>query len=214
MLTTVPPAYPYRQYRGDDDIAAFFDAHNEGTQTYLDWFNQNPLAYYPGLSGDLLDWVAEGLYGMKRPALEQQGTPALGTLNTEVLNTVPLNTFTPPTAGTAFTLSDDVFKRILTWHLYKGDGKNFNMFWIKRRVMRFLVGVNGLDPQPPAVGAEDTSAISAVVASGILTIAISQARLATIAPAVSTQILTLFSLLLPSGFLDLPARYQYAVTLA
>jgi len=218
MLTKIIPAYAYKQYADDDNIQAFFTALNAGTQTYLDWFNQVGLAYYPGLKGPLLDWVATGLYGMARPQLDQQGAPAIGPLNTEVLNVDTLNTFTPPTASTEYVLSDDVFQRILTWNLFKGDGKNFNVFWLKRRVMRFLVGTNGIDPDPAGagfvVGAEDTSAIGVQVASGILTVTITKARLTTIAPFVTTQILNLFALIFPAPeILDLPARYQYAVTL-
>jgi len=33
----------------------------------------------------------------------------------------------------------------MTWNLYKGDGKLFSTTWLKRRVMRFLLGVNGVD---------------------------------------------------------------------
>ena len=42
-------------------------------------------------------------------------------------------------------VTDDVFKRILTWHFYKGDGKNFSVRWLKRRIWRFLQGANGTD---------------------------------------------------------------------
>jgi hypothetical protein len=218
MLTKIIPASAYEQYADDDDVQAFFQALNDGGQTYLDWFNNVGLAYYPGLTGDLLDWVAEGLYGIQRPALEQQGLPAIGTLNTQELNSAPLNTFTPPTASTGYALSNDMFQRILTWNLYKGDGKNFNMRWLKRRVMRFLVGANGIDPDPSqpgfVVGAENTMAIGAQVASGTLTVTIHRSVLATVAPAVTAQTITLFSLIFPAGILDLPARYQYACTLS
>ena len=39
-----------------------------------------------------------------------------------------------------------MYKRILTWFFYKGDGQAFTIKWLKRRVMRFLLGVNGTDP--------------------------------------------------------------------
>ncbi len=42
-------------------------------------------------------------------------------------------------------MSDDILKRALTWHFYKGDGKYFDVRWLKRRIMRFLQGVNGTD---------------------------------------------------------------------
>ncbi|MGA3767720.1 hypothetical protein ACPBXC_29065, partial [Escherichia coli] len=40
---------------------------------------------------------------------------------------------------------DDLFKRIMTWNFYKGDGFYFSIPWIKRRILRFLLGVNGTD---------------------------------------------------------------------
>lgn len=42
-------------------------------------------------------------------------------------------------------MPDDILKRALTWHLYKGDDKYFDVRWLKRRVMRFLDGINGTD---------------------------------------------------------------------
>jgi hypothetical protein len=86
------------------------------TQQYVSWFNQISLPIYTGLSGTLLDWVADNLYGYYRPTL-----------------------------GGAL-VSDDVMQRCMTWQLYKGDGKTFNIEWLKRRVMRFLTGANGTDP--------------------------------------------------------------------
>ncbi|WP_258557194.1 hypothetical protein [Kluyvera ascorbata] len=41
--------------------------------------------------------------------------------------------------------SDDLFKRIMTWNFYKGDGFYFTIPWLKRRVLRFLTGVDGVD---------------------------------------------------------------------
>jgi hypothetical protein len=43
--------------------------------------------------------------------------------------------------------SDDIFKRIMTWHIDKGDGKVFDIRWLKRRIMQFLTGINGTEGQ-------------------------------------------------------------------
>ena len=50
------------------------------------------------------------------------------------------------TPGTVYTTSDDIYQRLLTWHFYKGDGKIFSIKWLKKRVMRFLIGANGTAP--------------------------------------------------------------------
>ncbi|HEY6927446.1 MAG TPA: hypothetical protein VI653_28485 [Steroidobacteraceae bacterium] len=217
MLTNTFKAYLYQQYADDEDLQAFVDAYNEATQAYITWFSSVSLPFYPGLSGDLLDWVAHGLYGMLRPAVQSQGTPALGTLNTQLLNVVTLNKFTPPVSSTYYALSDDMFQRILTWNLFKGDGNRFCIRWLKRRVMRFLAGTNGLDPSPwyPGftVGTENTSAIGIGISGGTVTVTIHQTTLASLIT-VTPQLLTLFQDIFEAGILDLPAQYSYTVTLA
>ncbi|MES2048843.1 MAG: hypothetical protein V4447_10610 [Pseudomonadota bacterium] len=119
MLTQTIPSYAYVQYNDDADIVGFVNAFNVMAQEYVDFFNQIGLPIYTGpmIAGALLDWVAAGLYGFQRPALSG------GVL-----------------------VSDDVFKRIITWHFYKGDGKVFDIRWLKRRIMRFLAGADGTDP--------------------------------------------------------------------
>ena len=164
MLTQTINSYAFQQYADDYDVSLFFGMFNAASQDYLDWFNSASLAYYPGLTGSLLQWVAAGLYGQPYfSAIEAAGTPAIGPLNTAALNTIPLNSYTAPTE-TFYSITDDIFQRILTWNLYKGDGKRFCPRWLKRRIMRFLVGVNGIDPQPWnegfVVGCENTYGIS------------------------------------------------------
>lgn len=216
MQTQTINAYLYQEYADDDDLQAFVGAYNQATQAYVTWFATVGLPFYPGLSGSLLDWVATGLYGLSRPAVEAQGTPAIGTLNTEVLDIATLNSFTAPSSATFFSLSDDVFQRILTWDFFKGDGNRFCIRWLKRRVMRFLVGTNGLDQSPwyPnfVVGAENTSAIGVGVSGGTVTVTIHKTTLASLIT-VSPQILTLFQQIFEAGILDLPAQYSYTCTL-
>jgi hypothetical protein len=151
------PAYLYQEYADDDDLQSFFAAYNEIAQEFVDWFNAISLPVYTGplISGALLDWVAAGLYGMTRPSLPTGSSRNAGPLNTYELNTLALNELTREDDEEFFATSDDTFKRILTWHLYKGDGKVFNVRWLKRRVLRFLLGVNGTD-----VDVSDTSRIS------------------------------------------------------
>ena len=149
-LTTIAPAYLYWQYSDDDDLQAFVISYNSLMQGYLDWFNTTNLADYssPAISNALLDWVGQGLYGYARPLLITQtvtgnirgqygsvfyGKQAYALLTKQIQ------------AGTAVLVSDDVYKRALTWHLYLGDGKQMSMQWMKRRLARFLYGVDGTD---------------------------------------------------------------------
>jgi hypothetical protein len=143
---TILPAYPYVQYNDDDDILAFFGAYNQYAQAYADWFNALHLPVYTSypIADDLLDWVAKGLYGMARPAISSSAGEFIG----------PLATFSGAEMGFAYDLfigeedlqvvDDDVFRRILTWHIQKSMGKVFNVRWLKRRIIQFLNGLNGV----------------------------------------------------------------------
>ena len=144
LLTTIG-SYLYQEYSDDDDLQAFVAAYNESVQAYVDWFNRTNLPVYTGapIAGALLDWVAVGLYGYPRPVLPSGLSQDLGPLNTWALNTLPLNDQELLGPPNFYVTSDDVYKRCLTWHFGKGDGKYFNVRWLKRRVMRFLTVPDG-----------------------------------------------------------------------
>ena len=162
-VTKVIPAFLYQEYNDDDDLQAFFRAFNELSQEDVDWFVEVGLPLYPGLSGGLLDRVAAGLYGMLRPALPTGRNRNVGPLNTWGPNAlvVPLNVEKKVGNQNFVATTDDVFKRILTWHFFKGDGKVFTVPWLKRRVMRFLFGAGGVDP-----GIDNTYPVSVTFGAG------------------------------------------------
>lgn len=168
-LTELIPAYLYQQYADDEDLQAFFASYNDLAQSFVDWFADVSLPVYTGeqIAGALLDWVALGVYGMMRPTLSSGRNHDVGPLNTYPPNTLPPNVRrrVGPTDVTVTT--DDVFKRIMTWNFYKGDGNVFNVRWLKRRVMRFLDGVNGTAPN-----IEQTYAISVTYGPGVIAIRI------------------------------------------
>lgn len=145
VLAKLIPSYLYQQYFDDDDLQAFIIAFNRQAQLYVDWFTNVNLPLYvgPGVSGDLLDWVGTGLYNYPRPSLPSGLTQNIGALNTYALNTMAFNEQKIVGPSTFYITTDDLYRRCLTWHLYKGDGKTFNVRWLKRRVMRFLTGVDG-----------------------------------------------------------------------
>jgi hypothetical protein len=149
-LTTIS-SYLYREYNDDDDLQAFVDAYNGQSQQYVDWFNTIGLPVYTGplISGLLLDWVAQGIYGLTRPVLSSFQSALIGPLDTYGFNELGLNESELVGPKDIAATSDDVFKRIITWHMYRGDGRYFNVTWLKRRIMRFLYGVNGTDNNDP-----------------------------------------------------------------
>jgi hypothetical protein len=168
-VTTVLPSYLYVEYNDDDDLQAFVASYNAIAQGYVSWFVNTPLAVYTSASifGMLLDWIAAGIYGMIRPALSSGQSRDLGPLNTYTPNELALNhrKRIGPTDVTATT--DDIFKRIMTWNFYKGDGNVFNARWLKRRVMRFLIGTSGTAPN-----IDQTYAISVTFGKGVIAIRI------------------------------------------
>jgi hypothetical protein len=151
-------SYLYLQYSDDQDLQAFVASQNSLTQGYLNWFNQTPLGLYtsPNINGPLLDWIGNGVYGIPRPVLSNQ-TSTL----TAGYDSVPYNTLVPydganfSSSGSSALASDDIYKRAMTWNLYRGDGQMFTMGWLKNRVNRFLNGANGSDypvlNNPPSI---------------------------------------------------------------
>lgn len=143
MQTQVIPSYLYYQYQNDDALQAFVQAYNSQAQEYITLFGTINLPYWPGVSGDLLTWVAQGLYGISRPVVPNEGALTEGPYNTIIYDTLPYDGVAK-VIGPGFALaSDDVFRRILTWYFYRGDGREFTMPWLKRRIERFLFGTNG-----------------------------------------------------------------------
>lgn len=152
-LAKTIPSYLYFEYRTDDDCQAFVDAYNRISQEFVDWFTSIGLPIYTGapINGALLDWVAEGLYGFTRPILTSATSSIRGPYNTWAYNSITFNGRKVTNSGSpVFVTSDDIFKRCMTWNFYKGDGRNFTVRWLKRRVMRFLTGINGTSPPVPA----------------------------------------------------------------
>lgn len=146
---TVLPSYPYVQYADDENISAFFTAYNEISQTNLTNLNNLYLPVYTSNSiiGPLLDWVGNNLYGIPRPIIPAGSATITGGLyDTDPYDTQPYDEGRIASSGSTATIAnDDVYKRVLTWNLYRGDGTQFNVTWLKRRVLRFLGGVNGVD---------------------------------------------------------------------
>lgn len=150
-LTDIAPSYLYVQYKWSKDLQAFVDAYNKITQGYLNWFNKTPLAVYTldTIKGALLDWIGRGIYGYQRPAFIYPPIP--GTLYGDYglliyAEQVYANAiYKNGNSGSAVYVDDDIYKRALTWHVYKGDGVQMTLPWLKRRVARFVFGNNGKD---------------------------------------------------------------------
>jgi hypothetical protein len=159
-----------------------------------------PVYTQPNIFGSLLDWVGQGIYGYPRPAMSIGFTTLWGPYDTTEFNQQYFNQYTIFPAPLAL-VNDDIYKRCLTWHLYKGDGKYFCIQWLKRRITRFLFGENGTDPTtltctPYQIGIS--------IASKTVTI--------TLHPPISS-IMTVFLQLLQAGALELPFQFSFTVVI-
>lgn len=155
MQTQTIKSYLYQQYQDDLDLQAFIAAYNAYTQSYVDWYTQTALPIYaplstvdistgqtitaPGLTGAMLDWIGAGLYGLARPVI---GTPMGAVYGSAIYGQA---TYGLGNVGSVMA-DDDYYRRILTWKLYRGDGFYMTINWLKRRVKRFLIGINGTVP--------------------------------------------------------------------
>lgn len=147
MLEDIIRSYLYTQYNDDDNIRAFVTAYNTMAKNIYDWMRSANLPIFVGgyNAGDQLRWIARGIYGVKPPVLASGRQLVIWAFNTFTFNTVPFNTRRVINRSEQVVVSDDLFKRIMTWNFYKGDGFYFTIPWLKRRIMRFLTGVNGVD---------------------------------------------------------------------
>lgn len=168
-LTAAIPSYLYQQYADDPDLRAFVRSYNAIATSYANWFATVALGAYTSnlISDGLLDWIARGIYGFQRPALPSGRSKIIGTLGTYRYGTRTIGTIRLVGPANISITSDDVFKRIITWNFYKGDGNRFTVRWLKRRVARFLSGTDGAAPN-----IDQTYAISVTFGGSIVNIRI------------------------------------------
>lgn len=206
-VQTILPAYEYVQYTGDPDIDAFFSTYNTLAQEYLTNVNDLNLPVFSGLGGALLDWVALGLYGYKRPILVLGGAViSEGTYDSNVYDSTLYNSAKSGTSTVAMPVSDDIFQRCLLWNLYTGDGRQFTMHWLKNRVTRFLTMPNGIPLEMDntyIVSIPDTSGDNIVIKVSTAWVALSPSNL--------TAAEALFACV-NAGVVNLPFQFQFSVT--
>ncbi|MBZ6860922.1 hypothetical protein [Klebsiella michiganensis] len=147
MLDSIIRSYMYTQYNDDDNLRAFFTAYNSIAQGIYDWMVNANLPVFIGEynTGDQLRWISHGIYGVLPPVISSSEQREIGPYNTLEFNQLAFNEYRVINQSDQVVVSDDLFKRIMTWNFYKGDGFYFSIPWIKRRILRFLLGINGTD---------------------------------------------------------------------
>ena len=167
---------------------------------------------------------------MVRPSLSSGRNRDLGPLNTYGFNVLALNTRRSVGPQNVTITTDDIFKRIMTWNFYKGDGHEFNVRWLKRRIMRFLTGPDGSAPNVDQTyiisvtfGAEGSVSIriangSRIILGGALynrfgfnAIAYNALRTQFVPGPNPLPYQAIFKEAVESGVLQLPFQYQFSV---
>lgn len=132
------PLYPYLCYVDDDMVSAVMQGISDYGQDYIDSFYTLNLPIYNTKSGSLLDWVGNNLYGIRRPVFPIGNILTIGEINNTAINELELNKLLTLYPDDFLIATDDIYKRVITWHHYKGDGDLFSIRHLKRRIMRFL----------------------------------------------------------------------------
>jgi hypothetical protein len=196
-VQAIIPSYLYAEYQDDYWVPYFVTAYNIMSQEWLDWINLINLPVWASLAGQLLDWIGAGVYGYPRPQLSITNNTYAGGYNSTPYNTIAYNDQRIISTSILLSVTDDVYRRCLTWHLYVGDGYQFTTKWLKKRVHRFINGDNGY------LAENDTTEDVSIAWSGTT---------ATIS-LVSQPISMIFQVAVTDGVLRLPFQYDFTITL-
>ena len=202
-LLKIPPSYIYNQFADDAALQAYASSFNAYAQEYLDWFNTVCLGDYRStyLTGALLDWIANGIYGLRRVPLSTSKIKRIGPYNTAPFNTIPFAGMITNDNSATSTMNDDIFKRTMTWNLYEGDGFEFTTTWLKRRIMRFMVGPNGNDG--PFTHTYNVSVAWTSSRTAFITMTLLESQMAMFAT---------LNLCITNGVLNLPLGYNFTLS--
>lgn len=203
MPSLLAPAYPYQQFNDDADIVALFSSYNQLANTILDWLLSRPLACYmrESISAGLLDYAAYCIYGVRRYQIGYSNIDTIsGAIDTITINQLPIDGNAIAVHAGSTKLSDDIFKRILTWNFYRGDGTQFSIPWLKKRIMRFLTGTQGR-----AWRFNGTLPVSVIVQNSIVTIQVAHG-------VATSELIQTLNILLRNGIVHVPSALTYNIT--
>lgn len=205
VLLIAPPAYLYGQYNNDPDIQATRDAYNQEAQYIFNWLQTNPIADYRGdpISGPLLDFVAQGLYNMTRRVQVASTLGGVkGSFGDAAFGTSEFagGTYQEPDSQ-AISLSDDQFRRAITWNIFSGDGWTFSTNWLRRRIARFIFGVDGASD----INVDDQQLIS------IMWTSLRTATVYVTSPASSATLTGLLLIGISNNYLQTPIGYDIII---
>ena len=135
LNTSTYPATPIDEYSFSIGV---------NTTSYTAWISGGTVT---PVNTPLLDWVGNGLYGFSRPVVSSGYVNETGFLGTFEFNTTMWDYSLITSGAQAYSAAnDDMYQRCMTWRFFKRDGFYFSIPWLKRRIVRFLIGPHGIDP--------------------------------------------------------------------
>lgn len=205
-LQNIPPSYLYGEYADDSDLKAMRDAYIKEAQGIFLWLQNTAIADYRNdpISAELLDFVGAGLYNMTRniPIIGGSGSYK-GAFADVAFGDAEFagGTYTAGSA-TSIVLTDDQFRRAITWNIYSGDTWTFSTSWLRRRIARFMFSANGYDT-------------ATVEQQQLVSVAWPTLRTAdVVVTSTDTDLVTLLQNGLGNGYLQAPIGYTFNVSAA
>jgi hypothetical protein len=188
-ISTDNPVYVYtgNDFEKSPDVQALVEVANGGFNAVIENLRNLNVGLYNDKCCEWLDWFASGVFGFYRPTIAigdavraDGGWGAFGFGENGwgygVLSSDP----------SFETVPDSIFKKVIEWHLYRADGFQFSIPWLRRRIQRFT----------------GESVVGITLSSWTFTIELSK-----------NKTTSFFKYLQSSGKLMLPEQYSYTVNL-
>lgn len=200
------PAYACAPLERNPNFQACLSVLNAELTAIFDDLQNLNAGYLLDKDGLELDFYAAGIYGIYRPTVGLGtylgASGALGQRRFATRFCSYSAGYVPPSK----LLSDDEFKRFLVWQLSIGDGRQFNITWLKRNIARFL-----LSSVFDEISATHLWLVGIVAQTkGVLEITLPY----TTSDTATQGLMTTLKWLIQADLMNLPIQYTYKVNLA
>jgi hypothetical protein len=134
---------PVYVYTGNDfdkspDVQALVEVANSGFNAVIENLRNLNVGLYNDKCCEWLDWFAAGVYGFKRPTIAIGDTvKADGGWGSFGFGDHGWGYGALSSDPSFESVPDSIFIKIIQWHLYRADGYQFSIPWLRRRIQRF-----------------------------------------------------------------------------
>lgn len=138
--STDNPVYVYvgNDFEKSPDVQALVEVANGGFNTVIENLRNLNAGLYNDKCCEWLDWFAAGVYGFTRPTIAIGDTvKATGGWGAFGFGEHGWGYGTLSSDPSFETVPDSIFIKTMQWHLYRADGFQFSIPWLRRRIQRF-----------------------------------------------------------------------------